>query len=71
MPSYGDFPSPDVEIRIGSIARALPERCVGDLWVRGPDVADGHLNDSAGGQFVGEWLRTADLGYLADGEPSS
>ena len=61
-------PSPGVEVRIGSPADALPERCVGDVWVRGPDLADGYLNDSSGGQFVGDWLRTADLGYVADGE---
>ena len=51
-------------------AEALPEREVGEIWFRGPSVAAGyHMNAQATeAAFGGGWLRTGDLGYLAEGE---
>ncbi|MEM7410833.1 MAG: SDR family NAD(P)-dependent oxidoreductase [Myxococcota bacterium] len=57
--------------------RALPERRVGEVWVRGPQVADGYWGDpeaSAASFGVdltpgdGGYLRTGDLGFLEGGE---
>lgn len=61
---------------------ALPEGTVGEIWVRGPNVARGYwrspvrsvdtfraeLADApADGRDAGHWLRTGDLGALYDG----
>jgi len=48
----------------------LPERTQGEIEFRGPSATGGyHGNPQATRQlFHGEWLRTGDLGYLADGE---
>jgi polyketide synthase 12 len=57
--------------------QSLPERCIGEIWVSGPSVADGYwnrpdatrdtfqatLNDHPGRRF----LRTGDLGFLDHG----
>ena len=56
-------------------ARAAPTR-VGELWIRGPNVAEGYLDrpeDTAftfGRVLDGQsgWLRTGDLGGVIDGE---
>ena len=40
----------------------------GEVWVRGPSVAGGYLDEPADGAFRRDgWLRTGDLGYL-DGD---
>ncbi|MER5179092.1 AMP-binding protein [Streptomyces sp. NPDC002896] len=56
-----------VEVRpvIGSAAALGPNE-VGELWVRGPQVTGGYLNQSeaTAEQFVDGWLRTGDLGYV-------
>jgi fatty-acyl-CoA synthase len=59
---------PGVEIRIGSPANPLPERHLGEVWVRGEGVTDGYVNASGEGLFEGDWLRVGDLGYMAEGE---
>lgn len=53
---------------------------VGEIWVRGPSVTDGYWRDAeaTAATFAGRlpdeleaearWLRTGDLGFLADGE---
>jgi len=56
----------------------LPEHQVGEIWVRGPSVAQGYWNrpeDTAlefratiEGRDRGNWLRTGDLGFLSGGE---
>jgi fatty-acyl-CoA synthase len=61
-------PYAGVEICIGHPDRRLSEREEGEVWVRGPGVTDGYLNDAGHGALVDGWLRVGDLGYLADGE---
>lgn len=57
--------------------RALPEHEVGEVWVRGPQVAQGYWNDpeataaAFGAELApgdGGYLRTGDLGFLDGGE---
>jgi acyl-CoA synthetase (AMP-forming)/AMP-acid ligase II len=43
--------------------------CEGEIWVRGPRVMSGYLDDAeatAAALFPGGWYRTGDLGYLDD-----
>jgi len=49
--------------------RPLPERSVGELRLRGPSVTPGYFEETekTAEAFAGGWLRTGDLGYLADG----
>lgn len=49
--------------------RPLGTRQVGELWMRGPSVARGYHGDRKASQqtFACGWLRTGDLGYVADG----
>ncbi len=49
--------------------RPLGEREVGEVRLRGPSVTAGYFNETEKTQesFAGGWLRTGDLGYLADG----
>jgi 1-acyl-sn-glycerol-3-phosphate acyltransferase len=59
------------EIRVASPrGEALPERTQGEVQFRGPSATSGyHDNPQATTRlFDGGWLRTGDLGYLADGE---
>ncbi len=46
------------------------ERAVGEIELRGPSVAPGYYRrpDATAAAFHDGWLRTGDLGYLADGE---
>jgi fatty-acyl-CoA synthase len=50
-------------------ARPLGDREVGELRLRGPSVMRGYFNDDelTREAFPGGWMRTGDLGYLADG----
>jgi acyl-CoA synthetase (AMP-forming)/AMP-acid ligase II len=55
-----------------------PDRTIGEIWLAGPNVADGYYNDpqrtaEAFGAVMsgpdaepGSWLRTGDLGYMVD-----
>ncbi len=63
------FPGHDLKIA-GSRGEALPERHVGEIWVTGPSVTRGYYGDADATEetFGGGWLRTGDLGYVADGE---
>ena len=47
----------------------LPERHVGELRLRGPSVMSGYFEEPelTAQTFAGGWLKTGDLGYLADG----
>ncbi len=59
---------PGVEVRIGSPDEPLPERNLGEIWVRGAGVTDGYVNTTAEGLFAADWLRVGDVGYMAEGE---
>ena len=50
-------------------ARPLPERTVGELRLKGPSVTAGYFEDpeTTAATFAGGWLKTGDLGYVADG----
>ncbi|MEJ7733226.1 MAG: fatty acyl-AMP ligase [Polyangiaceae bacterium] len=53
----------------GESERPLGERQVGELRLRGPSVMPGYWADPelTREAFAGGWLKTGDLGYLADG----
>lgn len=55
------------EVEIRGAHGALPERTIGEIVIRGPGMMRGYL-DATDDPFVDGWLRTGDLGYLADGE---
>ena len=61
-------PYPGGEICVGGPGRPLPEREVGDVWVRGPGVTDGYVNLHDSESFAGGWLRVGDLAYMDQGE---
>jgi fatty-acyl-CoA synthase len=59
------------EVRIvDEQGRPLPERVVGEIETRGPSIAAGYFQDDIATRatFAGGWLRTGDLGFLANGD---
>jgi len=65
-------PLPGLEIRIvdPESGHVRSEREVGELQIRGTSVTPGYYKHRAATEaaFDGDWLRTGDLAYLADGE---
>jgi fatty-acyl-CoA synthase len=64
-------PVPSVELRIvDNRGYEVGERTVGEIELRGPAITPGYYNDPEGtaAAFHDGWLKTGDLGYLADGE---
>ncbi|WP_433574497.1 AMP-binding protein [Nocardia brasiliensis] len=65
-------PLPGHEIVVRDDAgEAVAERSIGEIWVRGPSIARTYLGafSATHNTFRPDgWLRTGDLGYLADGE---
>lgn len=68
-------PFPDHELAIFSDSgERLPERRIGEIRFRGPSVAAGYFGnpEATAASFDpperGGWLRTGDLGYLAEGD---
>ena len=64
-------PVPGVSLEVrGEDGRALPERRLGRIHVRGPSVMKGYLGDPAATARAldGGWLDTGDLGFVAGGE---
>jgi fatty-acyl-CoA synthase len=67
------FPGHEVRIR-GEDGSFLPERSVGEICLRGPSVAAGYFQNPEASRAAGMgpegdgFLRTGDLGYLAEGE---
>jgi fatty-acyl-CoA synthase len=60
-------PMPGVSMRIVGPGGALAERHVGEIEVRAPSVMEGYLGGQ-GDPFHDGWLRTGDVGYIAEGE---
>ena len=50
--------------------RELPEGRVGRVWIQGPSLMDGYLDDpeATARALRDGWLDTGDLGFLSDGE---
>jgi fatty-acyl-CoA synthase len=46
----------------------LGEREIGEICVRGPSLMKGYVGEGAPDPFEDGWLRTGDMGYLADAE---
>ncbi|HEY9724782.1 MAG TPA: fatty acyl-AMP ligase [Oscillatoriaceae cyanobacterium] len=64
-------PLPGFAVRIADAdGQALAERRVGEIQLRGPSIMTGYWNapDASATAFADGWLRTGDLGYMADGE---
>ncbi|SPM31684.1 AMP-binding protein [Mycobacterium terramassiliense] len=73
--------SPTLRI-VDSDSRECPPGAVGEIWLHGPNVADGYwgkppeeqrcfgavLVDPSPGTAEGPWLRTGDLGFVFEGE---
>lgn len=59
---------PRMEMRIQGEGGVLPERNVGEVFLRGESLMSGYVSDDAADPFVNGWLPTGDLGYMADGE---
>lgn len=62
------LPGCEVEIHASNGAR-LPERSIGEIWLRSDSLFDAYQKDPALSQQAlrAGWFRTGDRGYLADG----
>jgi fatty-acyl-CoA synthase len=71
LPRLGT-PIPGFELRVcdPDSGFELVEREVGEIELRGPSITPGYWRrpEATAETFRGEWLRTGDLGYWADGE---
>ena len=60
-------PLENVEVRVvDESGAALPQGGVGEIWVKGPSICPGYLNDPAETELVFKngWLRTRDIGCI-------
>lgn len=65
------YPLPDHQVAIvNEEGKTLPEREIGEILVQGPSVTKGYFEnpEATAATWRDGWLRTGDLGYLADGE---
>ncbi|MEP0545443.1 MAG: AMP-binding protein [Rhodothermales bacterium] len=65
------YPKPGITLRITDEAgQPVPERQVGEVFVQSPCLFEGYLRqpDVTEAAFHGDWFRTGDLGYLAEGQ---
>jgi acyl-CoA synthetase (AMP-forming)/AMP-acid ligase II len=63
------LPLDNLEIRVADESgEALPKGSIGELWVKGPSICPGYLNDPDETDLVFRdgWLRTRDIGSLDD-----
>jgi acyl-CoA synthetase (AMP-forming)/AMP-acid ligase II len=62
------LPSTQIAIADPDSLQFLQRGQLGEIWVRGPQVMQGYLNNRAETAkiLVGEWLRTGDFGYCDD-----
>lgn len=70
IPSVGRA-LPGFAVRVaGAEGAPLAEREVGEIQLQGPSLMAGYLNapEPTAAAFADGWLRTGDLGYMADGE---
>lgn len=68
MRSVASCGQPLMDLRIRGEGGEAPERHIGEIQVRGASLMSGYLGAAATDPFEGDWLRTGDLGYLAEGE---
>ncbi|HEX9236517.1 MAG TPA: AMP-binding protein [Actinomycetota bacterium] len=64
-------PGPEVVLRIAApgTSQELPERHVGEILAKAPSMMEGYLGLPDEDQpFIDGWLRTGDLGYIAEDE---
>lgn len=64
-------PVPSVELRVvDDKGEEVGERVVGEVQLKGPAITRGYFNDplATAESFDGEWFRTGDYGYIAEGE---
>ena len=64
------FPFGGISLRIADDeGNVFDEGVVGEVQIKGDAVTDGYFNNDDANKdlFVGEWLRTGDLGYMSDG----
>ena len=59
---------PPTELLVGTPDEPLPERHVGSIFLRGSELMDGYVKRGVESPYEAGWLRTGDLGYVADGE---
>jgi acyl-CoA synthetase (AMP-forming)/AMP-acid ligase II len=59
---------PKMDLRIVGPDGDLPERHIGEILLRGRSLFSGYVGQRTEDPFVGGWLHTGDLGYLAGGE---
>lgn len=59
---------PKAELRIVGPEGDLPDRHIGEILLRGPSLMSGYVGPGAEDPFIDGWLRTGDLGYMAEGE---
>ena len=61
--------APPTELLVGKPDEPLPERHVGAIFFRGgTGFMDGYVKRDVESPYEAGWLRTGDLGYVADGE---
>lgn len=59
---------PKVALRIAGPGGDMPDRHVGEILLRGPSLMSRYVGPEAPDPFVDGWLRTGDMGYLADSQ---